>query len=155
MINSIEDSCFGSNPDLRRVDMVWGDSIPRYTFSDCPELEYIGVTNNVMDIGLLAFSGCTSMTHYHFPYCNRLDNMVFSRNTNLQVISFVGVGQVVEFYSSLDYLDSGELFSGYGDSGDPTEYSIIVPDDLYDEWIANEKWAKYADHIVKESEFEG
>ena len=153
IIDSIGDSCFGGNPNLRRVDMVWGNSIPSRTFHGCPELEYIGDTNEVVDIGLLAFSGCTSMTHYHFPHCSHLDNLVFLHNTNLQVISFVGVDQVVEFYSSLDYLDSGELFSGNGDPEDPTEYSIIVPDSLYDEWIANEKWAKYADHIVKESEF--
>lgn len=136
---------FADNPDLRRVEMKWGNKIPSGTLGGCPVLEYIGDTNGVIEIENNAFSECTSMTHYHFPNCGTLGGNVFTHNTNLQVISFVGVGQVVQF--------DGELFSGYGDSEDPTEYSIIVPDSLYDEWIANEKWAKYADHIVKESEF--
>lgn len=35
-----------------------------------------------------------------------------------------------------------------------TNYKIIVPDALYDEWIVAEHWEKKASHIVKASEYE-
>lgn len=136
---------FAGNEALTNVEMKWGNIIPFCACNGCLVLENIGDTTGVIEIDYNAFDGCTSMTRYEFPSCEILHSYVFTHNTNLQVISFVGVGQVVQF--------DGELFSGNGDPEDPTGYSIIVPDGLYNEWIANEKWAKYADHIVKESEF--
>ena len=32
-------------------------------------------------------------------------------------------------------------------------YRIVVPDSLYDTWIATTGWSTIADHIVKSSEF--
>lgn len=140
---------------LTNVEIKWGEEIPPVVFGYCKQLENIGNTEYVKNIGESAFTDCISMTHYHFPSCERLYDYVFKHNTNLQVISFVGGDMMMVPELS----GEGWLFSAPNDTNqepdplDPTEYSIIVPDDLYDEWITNEKWAKYADHIVKESEF--
>ena len=32
-------------------------------------------------------------------------------------------------------------------------YKIVVPDYLYDEWIAETNWASIADHIMKQSDW--
>ena len=37
----------------------------------------------------------------------------------------------------------------------PSDCKIIVPDDLYSEWIAATNWSTYASYIVKASEFNG
>jgi hypothetical protein len=37
----------------------------------------------------------------------------------------------------------------------PTSCKIIVPDALYDEWIAATNWSTYASYIIKASEFNG
>lgn len=147
---SMEDNLFGGCENLQEVHMKWGGEIPMNTFTLCRSLGYIGDTTDVRWIGSSAFMDCVDMRQYHFPSCEFLQDGVFNHNTNLEVISFVGVSQVVQFENE------GWLFSSGGDDpDDPTEYSIVVPDDLYDDWVADEKWAKYADHIVKESEFEG
>jgi hypothetical protein len=38
-------------------------------------------------------------------------------------------------------------------SGIPSDCKIIVPDALYDTWIAAPNWSSYASQIVKDSEF--
>jgi hypothetical protein len=35
----------------------------------------------------------------------------------------------------------------------PSDCKIVVPDALYDEWIAATNWSSYASNIVKASEF--
>jgi hypothetical protein len=35
-----------------------------------------------------------------------------------------------------------------------SDCKIIVPDALYDEWIAASNWSTYASYIIKASEFE-
>jgi hypothetical protein len=35
----------------------------------------------------------------------------------------------------------------------PSDCKIVVPDALYDEWIAATNWSTYAANIVKSSEF--
>lgn len=37
----------------------------------------------------------------------------------------------------------------------PSDCKIVVPDSLYDEWIAATNWSTYASYIVKASEFNG
>ena len=37
----------------------------------------------------------------------------------------------------------------------PSDCKIVVPDALYDTWIAATNWSTYASYIVKASEFNG
>lgn len=39
-------------------------------------------------------------------------------------------------------------------SGINSACKIIVPDDLYDEWIVAQNWSEYADHIIKKSDWD-
>jgi hypothetical protein len=36
----------------------------------------------------------------------------------------------------------------------PSDCKIIVPDALYDEWIAATNWSTYASYIIKKSEWD-
>jgi hypothetical protein len=40
-------------------------------------------------------------------------------------------------------------------SGIPSDCKIVVPDSLYDTWVAATNWSTYANNIIKASEFNG
>ena len=37
----------------------------------------------------------------------------------------------------------------------PSDCKIVVPDSLYDTWVAATNWSTYANNIIKASEFNG
>jgi hypothetical protein len=53
-------------------------------------------------------------------------------------------------HNAIPTLSASDAFNGINDSA-----KIIVPDDLYDEWIAATNWSSLASKIVKASEFNG
>ena len=68
----------------------------------------------------------------------KINNGAF-RNCNATIFDFSDC-------TSIPRIGSGSISSMMED------YSIYVPDELYDEWIADSKWSNYADHIFKASE---
>jgi hypothetical protein len=47
------------------------------------------------------------------------------------------------------------LVSGYAFTDIPSDCKIVVPDALYDEWVAATNWSSFASYIIKASEFNG
>jgi hypothetical protein len=39
-------------------------------------------------------------------------------------------------------------------TGIPTDCKIIVPDALYDEWVAATNWSTYASYIIKKTDWD-
>lgn len=70
-----------------------------------------------------------SIGSYAFSYCNICYEYNFTRCTQIPTLA------------------STNAFSSW------VAFNIVVPDALYDEWIAATNWATYADKIVKSSEY--
>ena len=115
-------------------------TVPEYAFS------HSTVNNvyleNTVTIENGAFANCSNITklelpdtlesirEYAFNSCASLNCLDFSKST---MIPFLGQ----------------HAFSNISSS-----YKIIVPDALYDEWIAATNWSTYADYIIKKSDWD-
>lgn len=113
--------------------------IGEYTFYNCKALRRVCIPMGVTSINNRAFYGsgimCVyippsvlSIATYAFNSCDALRELDFSHHTSIPTLGS-------------NALPSSSLFS-----------KIIVPDELYDEWIATSDWKNYASKIVKASE---
>lgn len=113
-------------------------------------------------IGGYAVSYCTSLVSASFSKVKTIDNYAFCYDYDLESVSLpvcesIGVG-VFYYCTSLKTVD----FSGctvvptLEDKNTfynvPTTCEVIIPDVLYDEWIAAENWADVSVVYVRESE---
>ena len=73
--------------------------------------------------------GVTVIRDYAFKYCFSLTKYDFSQATAVPTLSDSGV------FDSINKI-----------------CKIVVPDNLYDQWIAATNWSTYADYIYKASE---
>ena len=141
-ITSISASAFYSCYSLTNIIIPDGvTSIGNNTFQNCFSLTNIIIPDGVTSISSYAFSGCFSLTSitipegvtsigdYAFSYCYSLIKYNFSQATAVPTLYFT------------------TAFSGMNQL-----CKIVVPDNLYDQWIAATNWSTYADYIYKASE---
>lgn len=101
------------------------------------------------------------LNHYDIEYigtnvfanCNRIVSFIMPKSlVRIKDRAFLGCTSVKKYdFSLLEkvvILESASAFNGMPDS-----CKIIVPDTLYDEWIATVDWKSLADHIIKASEY--
>ena len=110
-------------------------------FHYCSALTNVIISDSVTSIDTSSFDTCYSLTSvtiphsvtkirsYAFQYCFSLTRYDFSQHTSVPTLS------------------STDAFSNIN-----AICKIIVPDSLYDEWIAASNWSTYADYIYKASE---
>ena len=111
------------------------------SFYDCYALKHINIPERVTDIGA-----------YAFYYCKSLQSAIFSDGlTDIKGDAFNGCNSLVKLdfsqCSAVPTLSNTSAFSGITKIA-----KIIVPDSLYDEWIAAANWSTYANYIYKASE---
>ena len=112
-----------------------------YQFSKCNRLRRIVLPQCITEIGYSMFEGCTFLSEVYIP------NSV----TSLESRAFYGC----DMLKKLDFSHFTEIpyLSTYPNSPFPTETpTIVVPDALYDEWVATTGWKNYASKIVKASD---
>lgn len=116
-------------------------SILRYSFATCISLHQANIPSNIQNIGNSAFSG---------DY-NIRNAMVFKNKGALTIEgnAFKGCSRVPYF----DFSESAQIPVLSESAVFPTTIPIVVPDNLYDQWIAATNWGTYASKIVKASEF--
>ena len=137
----IEDYSF-SGSSLKRIDNINNViSISNNAFSS-RSLQYISIPEKLETLGSNVFQSCSNLISVlYFP--NTLSLIVAS--------TFAGCSKVPAFIfherNEVIRLDNVNAFSG-------TTGKIVVPDNLYDEWIAATNWSAYADRIVKASEYQ-
>lgn len=133
-------------------------------FATCKTLEEIILSNSLSQIGESAFYGCSSLRTIEIPNsvttidkatfsgCSSLTRLVIPNSvTSIGNTAFSGCEKILEYdfssYTSVPTLGSNAF------QNTNTNAKIIVPDALYDQWIAATNWSNMASYIVKASEY--
>lgn len=116
-------------------------SIGKYAFSSCYSLKNIIIPNSVTNIGSQVFIDCAVLTNIVVP------NNVTKINAAMFVRCYALMRCDFSQHTAVPTLANTDAFSTIN-----AICRIIVPDSLYDEWIAASNWSTYADYIYKASE---
>ena len=117
-------------------------SIGEYMLYNCTALVSLTILDGVTSIGNSAFDSCSSLTSVVIP--NSVTNISSSAFNNC-----LGVGFYDFSNHSVVATVSSNAFKGLA-----SDCKIIVPDALYDEWIAATNWSTYASNIIKKSDWD-
>lgn len=140
-------------------------SIPKYAFACCSSLTSIKIPNSVTSIGDCAFQQSYSLTSIELPdsvtfignstfsQCYKLNRVIFGANiTTISPYAFTRCSEVSLYdfrkATAVPTLSNKSAFNSI-----PSTCKIVVPDALYDSWIAATNWSTYASQIVKASEY--
>ena len=119
-------------------------SIGNYTFEQCNSLTSVVIPEGVTSIGSYAFNKCYSLTSIVIPGdITSIGSCAFENCNGMPCYDFRNL-------TSVPKLSSTSAFSSI-----PSDCKIVVPDSLYDTWIAATNWSTYASYIIKASEFNG
>ena len=134
--------CFGNNR-LVEFRIPFGKTTLENAFlSNERHLCKIAIPEGIQSIGNSAFTQCVLITEFVFPSSlQSIGSSTFSY-CKPRVYDFSKVLVVPT-------LANANAFT----NGLPYYCKIVVPDTLYDEWIAATNWSTYADYIVKSSEY--
>ena len=134
-------------------------------FQYCYSLASVVISNSVTSIDSNAFNSCyslasvvisnsvTSIVERAFQYCYSLASVVISNSvTSIREYAFNSCYGVA-FYDFSQSSAVPSLANTNAFTNIPSDCKIIVPDALYDTWIAATNWSTYASKIVKDSEF--
>lgn len=134
---------FRDDYNLERFRFPEGlSSIPSYMYYNNYNLKRTNVPFTVNDISSNAFYCCHSLKRIVFEGdITRINANAFYRCMNIEVYDFTACTFVPTLAST----------SAFTNIGDDTQ--IVVPDELYDDWVEYTNWSSYAGYIVKESEY--
>jgi hypothetical protein len=112
----------------------------KYSYS----LSSIVIPNSVTSIDRDTFYQCYSLSSIVIPNSVRsIGSKAFYQCYGMEFYDF-------SQHTSVPNLVDTDAFSDI-----PSNCKIVVPDALYDEWIAATNWSTYASKIIKASEFNG
>lgn len=136
-----------------------------YTFDGCISLKSIVLpTSTSYTLGMSCFRNCYVLQSVVIPYtitsidtegmraCFYIKNIIFPENIDsIQAQAFLGQNHPVTYDFSqatqVPTLSNTNAFTNINDLS-----KIIVPDSLYNQWIAATNWSTYANYIYKASE---
>lgn len=107
----------------------------------CAALQKIKIPNTVTTISTRAFQYCSSLSNIVIP------PSVMSIGSNAFGNCYSVACYDFSSHTSIPTLSSTNVFDGIS-----SDCKIIVPDELYEDWIAATNWTNYASYIVKASE---
>ena len=142
-------------------------SIGTHAFGYCYSLASVVIPDSVTSIGTNAFDHCfslasvvipdsvTSIGNYAFGYCYSLASIVIpSSVTNIGTYAFYNCYGMA-YYDFRASKSVPTLLNTNAFDSIPSDCKIVVPDSLYDTWIAATNWSTHASKIIKASEFNG
>ena len=165
-VTSIGTYAFNNCSSLASIVIPQGvTSIGGYTFNNCYSLASIVIPQSVTSIGNNTFYNCYSLASIVIPQgVTSIGNNVFYNCYSLasivipQGITSIGTnlfykctGMAFYDFTALNAVPSLAATSVF--TSIPSDCKIVVPDALYDEWIAATNWSSYASYIIKASEF--
>lgn len=145
-------------------DLKGATAIRESAFYNIDTLETVALPDTVTTIGAKAFQDClnikkfsmgngvTTIGTYAFSYCERMEHIIFSAaigNIDTYVFAYCGKMKWYDFRSAIavPVLAAGNAFQSLGSNA-----KIVVPDNLYDTWVAATNWVNVSSKIVKASE---
>ena len=118
-------------------------NIGNSAFSDCPSLASVVIPESVTSIGNSAFNGCYSLASVVIPESvTSIGNSAFYSCYGMAFYDFSAL-------TAMPSLSATNAFQSI-----LSDCKIIVPDALYDEWIAATNWSTYASKIIKKSDWD-
>lgn len=139
-------------------------SIGEYAFNKCYSLPHVTVPRGVASIGKGAFAYCYSFTSVTIgtgvtSIADNLCDFCYGLSSVKILGPVTSIGQRAFYACSgvtcYDFSESESIPETIGSNAfyNNVGYKIVVPDALYDEWIAHATWSGYSGVIVKKSEY--
>lgn len=141
LVSALTNNVFQACISLREVDMR-GISLGNYAFQNCSSLGVVNFAEGFTTIGSYAFQNCQLIQSIRFP----------KSISSIGAGAFANLSRCLLFDFSLcekiPVITGSNAFQSV-----PSQCKIVVPDALYNEWIAATNWSTYASYIVKASEY--
>lgn len=164
VVELTQGACYGFSS---LIEISIPDSVVSFgiqTFYTCYALENINIPNHISSLPSQCFLNCNNLRLDSLPDAlTTIGDSCFQNVRGTTVFTFPsGVVKIganafnggragrYDFrrVSAVPTLDNINAFNGI-----LTNFKIVVPDNLYDQWIAATNWITYASKIVKASEF--
>ena len=164
-VTKIGDNAFETCSALTSVTIPHSvTEIGSYAFQYCYSLTSVTIPDGVTSTGFRAFHYCSALTSVTIPHSvTEIDTSSFDTCYSLTSVTIPHSVTKIRSYA-FQYCFSSTRYDFSQHTSVPTLSStdafsninaickIIVPDSLYDEWIAASNWSTYADYIYKASE---
>ena len=139
-VKSVSSNAFQYCSSLASVVIPEGvNRIGIQTFASCYSLSSIVIPQGVTNIGGYGLEGCYPLSSIVMPQSMKsIDGYALSSCRSLVILDFSKSTSV-------------PTLSSTGSIPSQAELRIIVPDDLYDTWIAATNWSSHASKIIKKS----
>lgn len=142
-VKTIGDNSFSSCSNLETLVIEGATNINAYAFRYCNHLYSVDLGQQLTVLGATSFMGDSSLQHIKIPKgVTIIRNQTFSGCTSMEYYDFTD-------YTTIPSLQGTDAFYNI-----PASCKIVVPDDLYENWIIKTNWSNYASHIIKESEWD-
>lgn len=157
---TIGNSTFKDCRNLKKVVAPLLTSIGSQGFGDCHNLVEVPL-ENLTSLNAQSFWECHRLTALSFPNVTELKRNAFSQVSDIAYLAFAKVTTIEDeafrYMQALTCIDFSEatviptLAKATAITGIDKDCKIIVPDELYDEWIAAPYWSSFSSYIVKAS----
>ena len=166
-VTSIRISSFLNCNSLKSVTLPNSVTfIETYAFRDCYSLSLITIPISVISIALYVFQNCSSLSSitipdsvtsigsYVFNFCYSLPSLKIPNGvTSIGSATFYNCYSMAYYdftsHTAVPTLENTNAFTSI-----PADCKIIVPDNLYDTWIAATNWSAYATYTIKKSDWD-
>lgn len=135
----------------------------QYFLKNCYSMQSLNLAK-VSEVGNYAFQNCRTLSSVALPQMNSLRNYAFDGCYSLSSIVLLKLksigsyvfqncyGMSIYDFSTIESIPSLSSTSSF--TGISSDCKIIVPDALYDTWIAATNWSTYASKTIKKSEWD-
>lgn len=142
-ITSIEKGMLVSCYGLKNISLPKSiTKIEGYAFSGARNLLAINLPQGLLSLGENSFATAYTMGHFSIP----------ASIATINAMTFSECYPVYFDFSRHEAIPSLSSTSAF--SATSYNYKIVVPDALYDTWIASTNWSTYASKIIKKSEWD-
>ena len=146
-LTSIPIGCFQNCIKLKTLNIPSSViTIDQNAFANCSSLEVLDIPNSVQSIGIGALQKCENLIKVKMSKdISAIPAHCFEYTPNLKLID------CLEYNYIPDLADVNAFTQAF-----TTDYHIVVPDDLYAEWIAATNWndSSIVSHIISKTDYE-